>query len=240
VVPVPDEDDLSGNIAAIRHGVNQADFVIAHVHTHEWDPADGRLATTSPFVTAYAHAAIDAGAAVVIAQGSHAPMRGIEIYRGHPIFYDPGEPFPGGGRVEPQPADFYLRWGHGAEARHPDAGLPQALQARRRVLPLGDDPAAVIPFPRSPFSQDPGFVIPALSVRDDFSIDRITIHPCTWLEGDRSRLGLPALARGDRAERVLSHLDELSRPFGTELRFADGRAYIDIAAGARAQGETAV
>jgi poly-gamma-glutamate capsule biosynthesis protein CapA/YwtB (metallophosphatase superfamily) len=228
VVTIPDEDDLTGNLAAIRHALNQADFVIAHVHTHDWDATDGRLATTSPFVETYARAAIDAGAHLVIAQGSHAPMRGIEIHRGRPIFYDPGEPFPGGARVEPQPADFYLRWGHGPEARRAGAGLPEALSARRRVLPLGDDATAVLAAPRTRLSQDPGFVIPVCSVGTDFTIDRVTLHPGVWLAGDRTRAGLPVLASGARAEAVLSHIDELSQPYGTRLRIEGDRAYIDV------------
>jgi poly-gamma-glutamate capsule biosynthesis protein CapA/YwtB (metallophosphatase superfamily) len=228
VQTVPDEDDLAGNLAAIRHAVDQADFVIAHVHTHEWDAADGRLSTTSPFVATYARAAVDAGAQMVIAQGSHAPMRGIEIHRGRPIFYDPGEPFPGGGRVEPQPADFYLRWGNGPEARRPDAGLPEALSARRRVLPLGDGTTAVVAAPRSRFSQDPGFVIPVCTVGPDFTIERVTLRPGVWLAGDRSRAGLPVLASGLRAEAVLRHIDELSRPFGTELQIEGDQASIDL------------
>jgi poly-gamma-glutamate capsule biosynthesis protein CapA/YwtB (metallophosphatase superfamily) len=227
---VPDEDDLAGNLAAIRHAVSQADFVIAHLHVHEWDTADGGIATTSPFAETYARAAVDAGAHVVIAQGSHAPMRGIEIYQGRPIFYDPGDLFLIGGRFDRQPADFYLRWGHGPEARRPGAGLPEAVLARRRVLAWGDDAQDRIPIPRTRYSHEPGFFLPVCSVGEDFSIERVAIHPCVWLEGNRSHTGLPALARGAQAEAVLRRLDELCRPYGTELRLDADTAYIEIGA----------
>jgi poly-gamma-glutamate capsule biosynthesis protein CapA/YwtB (metallophosphatase superfamily) len=229
VTTVPDEDDLAGNLAAIRHAASQSDFVIAHLHVHEWDTLDGGIATTAAFAETYARAAVDAGAHVVIAQGSHAPMRGIEIYKARPIFYDPGDLFLIGGRFDRQPADFYLRWGHGPEARLPAAGLPEALLARRRVLAWGDDAKDRIPVPRTRYSHEPGFFVPVCSVGSDFRIERVTIHPCVWLRGNRSHTGLPALATGARAEAVLREVDALSRPYGTELRIDNDKARIEIA-----------
>src|SRR5690606_24018445 len=85
-----DEDDLAGNLASIRHARAQADLVIAHLHAHEFNAASGKINTSAEFIEEYARAAIDNGAHLFIAQGSHAPMRGIEIYKGCPIFYDPG------------------------------------------------------------------------------------------------------------------------------------------------------
>src|SRR5258707_963366 len=83
-----DADDLAGNVAGIRYAASVADLVIGHLHVQAWDGVDGRMSSTPAFAQEFAHAAVAAGAGVVLVQGSHAPMRGIEIDAGVPILYD--------------------------------------------------------------------------------------------------------------------------------------------------------
>jgi poly-gamma-glutamate synthesis protein (capsule biosynthesis protein) len=63
-----------------------ADYVVTYTHSHE--QAD-ELEVPSQFLVEYAHAAIDAGDDVFGASGPHV-LRGIEIYKGRPIFYSLG------------------------------------------------------------------------------------------------------------------------------------------------------
>lgn len=252
VTTVPDEDDLSGYLAAIRHGLDQADFVVAHLHAHEWDARFGLVNRSDAFVEIWAHAAIDAGAHLVVAQGSHAPIRGIEIYAGRPIFYDPGDLFVMGGRGERQPQDYYMRWGYGPEARQPGAGLPEVRIARQRVSlgslageqlpeaaggerPVAGDRATVMSPARSGYSDDPGFFIPRCTVREDFTVGHITIHPAVWLEGHRAQAGLPAVANGARAREILAHLGDLCEPYGTRMCIDGDVAHIDLQPSRREQ-----
>lgn len=251
VTTVPDQDDLNGYTAAIRHGLDQADFVMAHLHTHEWDARFGLLSRSDAFVETWAHAAVDAGAHLVVAQGSHAPIRGIEIYHGRPIFYDPGDLFVMGGRGERQPQDYYMRWGYGPEARELGAGLPEVRVARQRVSLGGlageqqphsggegegggeqesaPSRATVASPAHSGYSDDPGFFIPRCTVNADFTVNHITIHPAVWLTGHRSEAGLPAIATGQRAQEILAHLSDLCEPYGTKLRIDGDLAHIDLA-----------
>src|SRR3989454_9867053 len=74
-------------LASIRAAKQLSDFVIVTIHAHEpgnWsqEPAD--------FLPTLAHAAIDAGADEFIGHGPH-QLRGIEVYRGKPIFYSLGD-----------------------------------------------------------------------------------------------------------------------------------------------------
>lgn len=224
VTTVPDENDVTGNLAAIRHGLHQADFVIAHVHTHEWDAADGRMSSSPAFVETYARAAIDEGAHVVIVQGSHSPLRGIEIHRGRPIFYDTGDILGVGGRWSVQPDEFYRRWGHdGPETRRLDAGVPEVFGSHMRLLETGK-----VPSPRTIYTHGLGFFVPVLTVRDDYSISGVTIHPGANLTGSRAQAGLPSLAKGERAQAILQQLDELCRPYNTKLQIDGEQAYIDL------------
>ncbi|MCB1387619.1 MAG: CapA family protein [Rhodobacteraceae bacterium] len=223
----PDEDDLAANLAAIRHARDQADMVIAHLHAHEFNAADGRISSTAEFIETYARAAVDAGAHLFIAQGSHAPMRGIEIYKGVPIFYDPGDLFRLG-RPDKVPADFYTRWGYGPEARQPGAGPVQAYSARNAVFGWGDQPKEMFPTPREIYSHGPGFFIPLCEMDANYRVTRITIRPCTWLTGSKAEGGLPAFARGDTAQAILRKLAELSAPYGTDFTIAGDTAVIDL------------
>lgn len=190
-------------------------------------PPTAEISTSAAFIETYAHAAIDAGAHVFIAQGSHAPIRGIEIYRGRPIFYDPGDIFRLG-RPDKVPADFYTRWGYGPEARQPGAGPVEAYSARNKVFGWGDQPREMFPSPREIYSHEPGFFIPVCEMTADYAVRRVIIHPCVWLKGNKAHAGLPAIAHGAAAQAVLRRLIELSEPYGTAIRIQGDIAEIDL------------
>jgi poly-gamma-glutamate synthesis protein (capsule biosynthesis protein) len=230
---VPDEDDLEGNRRAIRDARSQADFVIAHLHAHEWDINDSRASTSSEFIETYARAMIDEGAGVVIVQGAHAPMRGIEIHRGRPIFYDPGD-LVKVGRPDRQPADYYARWGFGKEARLPDAGIAEAYPAGARMFGAAGRDFRVSPC--EAYSREPGFFVPVCEVGEDLRISRISLHPMRWLTGTRQETGLPALCDGPRATEILKHLATLSEPYGTSIAIDGSVGYIAVPPAENAPG----
>ena len=73
-------------LEAVRAARQQAELVIVSVHSHEpsndsEEPAD--------FLRQFAHDAVDAGAGLVVGHGPHR-LRGVEIYKGAPIFYSLG------------------------------------------------------------------------------------------------------------------------------------------------------
>lgn len=74
---------MTANIAAARAS---GALVIAYLHNHYWqpDPAD-----TAPWQRVFAHACIDAGAAVFVAHGPPL-LQGTEMYRGAPLFHGLG------------------------------------------------------------------------------------------------------------------------------------------------------
>lgn len=210
------DDDLAGNVESIRYARSTADFVIAHLHVQAWDAADGAMSTSPQFAREYAYAAIAAGAQLVLIQGSHAPMRGIEIHGGVPIFYDPGPLFRLG-RRETQPHDFYARWGNRAAVRSHDAGLLEAFGARD-VAMGGADSAKAVRSPREGNSHEPGFVVPICTVAaDTHRVCQITLHPCAWSTTRRATTGFPVRATGERAQAILAQMAELSAPYGTVL-----------------------
>ena len=221
---VADEDDVEGNLSSIREARRSADVVIVQLHNHEWDPVSGSLAVPPPFVPTFARAAIDAGASVFVAQGSHAPLRGLELYRGRPILYDPGDFVKMGRTIPLQPGDFYLRPDYSPEARTA-VTFGEGLAAKA---------AADRPFnPRPAYSKEPGVLVALCHFSSTLEFQELELVPASFLSAPRSALGAPTLATGQAAEAVLRHLQELSVPFGTEIGIEDGRGRLlaaDLAA----------
>jgi hypothetical protein len=89
--------DIPGAQALIRRAHRRARIVVAIIHAG----AEGADRDHTPYGTehflgedrgdarAFAHAAIDAGASLVLGSGPHV-VRGVERYRGHPIAYSLG------------------------------------------------------------------------------------------------------------------------------------------------------
>ena len=209
-----DADDLAGNAESIRYARAVADLVVAHLHVHAWDAAEGGMSSTPRFAHEYAYTAIASGAQVVLVQGSHAPMRGIEIHHGVPVFYDPGPLFRLG-RRERQPHDFYLRWGNRDGVRSHDAGLQDAFGARDATMVGG---GKVVHSPREGNGHEPGFVVPVCTVdAHTHRVATIELYPMTWSTARRATTGFPVRATGERAHTILARMAELSAPYGTVL-----------------------
>ena len=82
---VPDEDSLAQMAADIRSARAVASRVIVSLHKGIVHTP----VTLAPYERAVAHAAIDAGADVVVGHHAHI-LRGIEVYRGKPVFHGLG------------------------------------------------------------------------------------------------------------------------------------------------------
>lgn len=133
-----DEDAL---LRSIRDASRRSDYVIATVHSHEGKNENWYSDYSPEFMEAYARHAIDAGADVFVGHGAHYP-RGIEIYKGKPIFYDVGsfvmEFECGNSMISPEmyhtyhlPADSYPSDLHGFRAKFED-GRWKGFYAERR------------------------------------------------------------------------------------------------------------
>jgi poly-gamma-glutamate synthesis protein (capsule biosynthesis protein) len=222
-----DEADLAGNLESIRYARSVADLVIAHLHVQAWDGPDGRMSTSPAFAHEFARAAVDAGAAIVLVQGSHAPMRGIEVHQGVPIFYDPGPLFRLG-RREVQPHDFYTRWGNDVRVRSFDAGLLDAYGARDTAL---GGPASVkaVLSPQEGNAHHPGFFVPVCEVdARTHRVTRVDLHPMAWSQARRATTGFPARLTGPAAKEILDRVAELSKPYGTDVSVGADIGWVTI------------
>jgi hypothetical protein len=192
---VPNAADRDQILRAIRQGKLSSDFLVVNVHAHEpgnWsdEPAD--------FFPPLAHLMIDNGADAVQAEGPH-HLRGIEIYKGKPIFYSLGNFIIQFAPQSPVAADMYEKL-DGDPNELTDAEL---IQSRIGVH----------------IEQDVWYEsIVAVSEYRHGELSEVVLHPIELDLGARmADRGIPHAATGATAHRILDRLAELSKPFGTQI-----------------------
>ncbi len=83
------EADEQAILKSIRDAAKRSDIVLAALHTHEGLNENWYAVEPPTFVEEFARKAIDAGATAVVGHGAHF-ARGVEMYKGCPIFYNLG------------------------------------------------------------------------------------------------------------------------------------------------------
>jgi poly-gamma-glutamate synthesis protein (capsule biosynthesis protein) len=203
----PHARDLERNLASIRHARRQADLVIASIHAHE---GDIDVEKPAQFLVEWARACVDAGADIVTGSGPHM-LRGIELYKGKPIFYSLGNLWFEFETVDALPADSY---------------------EMHKLDPLTLNPADLYDqCILNGFHNDARYWECALPICTftDGNLTAIELHPVTLGHGrPRSRRGTPGLAASDDAQRILGYLAELSQPFGTEINVHNGVGEVKV------------
>ncbi|RIK44179.1 MAG: poly-gamma-glutamate biosynthesis protein [Chloroflexi bacterium] len=192
------EKDLEGNAASIRQAAAVSHLALASIHAHEQgkgqeDPAD--------FLVQFAHAMIDAGAGMVIGHGHHA-MRGLELYKGKPIFYSLGDFIFQVELMRQAPSDDYE-----------GLGVDTALDAGQLFNQLFNESKAGFGSDRKYWET----VLP-ICVFEDGELVELTLYPVTLGFGEPlPDRGIPRLATGALAGEILTTFANLSAPFGTTV-----------------------
>jgi poly-gamma-glutamate capsule biosynthesis protein CapA/YwtB (metallophosphatase superfamily) len=214
-----DKRDLWENLKWIRDARRQADWVVVSLHWHEFGGESLRTARSvtdcvepADFITAFAHAAIDAGADVIAGHGPHVPL-GIEIYRGKPIFYSLGNFIFQNETVRSFPADAYERFDLDGEATPADWWDARTDQGKKG-------------HPANPLYWE-NFV--ALCQFKEKRFAEARLYPIDQGHGrSRAQRGRPLLADNTVSERVLARLQKLSRPYGTEVKIDNAVGVIAV------------
>ena len=228
VTTVADEDDVEGNLRSIRFARRQADYVLVHLHSHDFHPEKG-LGAPPDFIPPFARASIDAGADVFIAQGSHAPLRGIEVYKGKPIFYDLGD-FIGSNAVHTPrlPSDFYFRAGYS----HNNPGIRgwEATAAEAYDAMKAYDAASMLNPPGGLHTAPVGKVCIAAicAFGEGRTLTELKVYPATYLDEPISQRGIPITANTELAKKIIEYVGELSAVYDTNVTFKDGIGIVEL------------
>ena len=201
----PLEKDMVRIEENIRLARDRADCVLVSIHSHEFDGRDD--VPPAEFLRVFAHRCIDAGADAILGHGPH-ELRGIEIYKGKPIFYSLGNFVFQTETVSVQPADAYENKG-----LDKNSSVEQLMDYRSQNGTRGYCVQENIW--RSVMA---GFTF------EDGKVTEIKLYPITLdMHLPRKEMGCPRLADDDG---VLHYLQSLCKPFGTELRIENGFASI--------------
>jgi poly-gamma-glutamate capsule biosynthesis protein CapA/YwtB (metallophosphatase superfamily) len=185
------ETDLKANLEAISEA-SSADAAIVSIHSH----------LQGQWLRHFAHRAIERGARVVHIHGPH-HIRGIELYRGNPIFYSMGN-----FAFEPEcvtrfPAEAYEELGLSAEASI------EELAATRDQLTL------------APWQHRSAYeAFAALIEIMNGTVDRIRLLPIDLqFDAKANDRGRPQTASPELGRRIIQTIAAKSKELGTRVDY---------------------
>ena len=213
----PDPRDLEGILASIREARRQSDWVMVSIHAHEGAPYDREK--PAEFLVSFAHAAIDAGADVFVGHGPHV-LRGIEIYKGKPIFYSLANFIFENDLVQFQPQENYDQFGL------PLTATPADFYDARS----GKDTRG--------FPADQKFwesIVAEAVFNNKHELTGVELQPVVLGFGNgRTHRGRPIPASSDAAVSILDRVAKLSSSFGTRVAVQGGKGVVAVHERARA------
>ncbi|WP_079227382.1 CapA family protein [Pseudomonas putida] len=187
--------DFKEIVRSIRGAKQVSDFVAFGLHGHESYSGDGVDRRPADFMPILYRAAVDAGADIVVTTGPHL-VRGIEIYKGKPIFYGLGS--------------FFLQLEGG---RGPTVDAARQLTIDPLEFTKPEYIRKIFQFPVSWYDS----VLPVC----EFSAGRLStvkIFPLLLTKTENPGLqGHPRIAVGQDATRILQQLQLDSAEFGTSI-----------------------
>ena len=171
----------------------KTDLLLVSIHNHDvtHHRAFGIQDKTPPNEEIMFRRAIEAGADMVLGTGPHV-LRGIEIYKGRPIFYSLG--------------DFIYQY------RTPDRIPADILHQRDIEMPR---PLNVSVWDRRESRE----VLESVMVRmvtNQGKLKRIQLLPIT-IDDEGPLYGVPKLAGTKRGAEILARMQKLSEPYGTKI-----------------------
>ncbi len=211
VVTEPHPEDLEEIATIVRNAETLADYTVVSIHAHE---GDGDRSVPARFVVDFARRMIDEGADVFVGHGPHV-LRGIEIYKGKPIFYSLGDFIFQNETLQRLPHENYAPLGLAD-----DKGLSDFNDARYDHDRTG--------FPATPEIWESVVVETVFEGKD---LSELKLHPISLGFG-KSRFvrGRPLPADPELSRKIISDLTRLSKPFGTNVDYVDGVGIVRLKA----------
>jgi poly-gamma-glutamate synthesis protein (capsule biosynthesis protein) len=186
-------------LAAIHAAKEAANLVVFTIHAHESATGiDDDNPQPPDFLIQLFHEAVQAGADIVVGGGPHA-LRGIEVYRGRPLFYGMGAFFLNG--------RIYLA----QDTLQDNPTWMRAPSADARKPPI-----------RTTSSGNPLAWYEGLVAVTEFTgprLSEVRLYPLDLQpEGTGGQRGTPRMAGEALARSILKTLQEDSRQFGTDIK----------------------
>jgi poly-gamma-glutamate capsule biosynthesis protein CapA/YwtB (metallophosphatase superfamily) len=189
--------DLKDIMQAVRTAKQHSDLTVFTIHAHQSVTGeDDTNPVPGDYLVQLFHSVVDAGADVVAGHGNHL-IRGIEIYKGKPIFYGLASfAFSG------SPAGTNV----GGEPRMLSAPGPTGPPSDQSIRQLGG--GVTLTMWESIF---------ATTTWADGKLKEIRIYPIDMNAAGSKPKGVPSFASPEIAAKILNELKRISAPFGTNV-----------------------
>jgi poly-gamma-glutamate synthesis protein (capsule biosynthesis protein) len=209
IVTEPVPEDVDDVAVVVRNADRLADYTIVSIHSHE---SDQDRSVPAQFLVQFARRMIDEGADVFVGHGPHV-LRGIEIYKGKPIFYSLADFVFQNETLQRLPQENYQSYALGE-----DKGLADFNDARYDMDRTG--------FPATPEIWESVVAVPVFQGQ---ALVELKLHPISLGFGKpRQVRGRPMFADDALGQKILSDLVRLSKPFGTEIDVVDGVGVVRV------------
>lgn len=203
------EDDVREITAVVNNASRLADFTIVTIHAHEHG---GRRELSPDFLHVFARAMIEAGADVFVGHGPHV-LRGIEIFQGKLILYSLGNFIFQNETLLRLPYDNYDRYELDDDAHVADFNDERYEKDTKGFPALRENWESVV----------------ALVTFRNLEPSRLDLYPISLGYGaPRHVRGRPLLADRELAEKIIRDLQELSKPYGTEIEIRRGIGTVNL------------
>ncbi len=209
IITKTNQKDLKEIERVVGSSVHMADYTIVSIHAHE---SDEKKSVPAKFLIEFSRKMIDAGADVVVGHGPHV-LRGIEIYKGKPIFYSLANFMFQNETLLRVPEENYAKYNLGTEAQINDWNSKRYANDTRG-------------FPTEREIWESVIAVPKWNKGDLFKIE---LYPITLgFRKKRTIRGRPMLANEVLSKKIIYDLIERSKPFGTKIEYKDGIGIIKI------------
>lgn len=201
----PNAEDLERITNAVGIARRNSRIVIVTIHAHE-----GYRDREVParFLVTFAHACIDAGADAFFGTGPHI-LRGLEMYRGKPIFYSLANGVFQYETVNQIGAEEFV-----------------ASNLDRDTL----DPSLAFDHAFADMVVDNRYwetVVPYITFEDGREVTDIKLYPVVMGQDEpRHWRGTPIMATPEEGEAIVDSLARLSEPYGTRMSYQDGIGHV--------------
>ena len=203
------QKDLKEIERVVGSSVHMADYTIVTIHAHE---SDGKKSVPAKFLIEFSRKMIDAGADVVVGHGPHV-LRGIEIYKGKPIFYSLANFMFQNETLLRVPEENYARYNLGNDAQINDWNSKRYANDTRGFPTEREIWESIIAYP----------------IWDKSGLFKIELYPISLGFGKKRTIrGRPMFANKVLSRKIINDLIQRSKPFGTKIEYKDGIGIINI------------
>ena len=200
----PDKRDVDRTLRGIREALYTCEAVVVMVHSHEIRADEESEADF--FLEEFAHACIDAGACAVIGSGTH-QVKGIEFYRGCPVFYCLGNFLFENEFVRNLPADYMEKYGLDENASGAEGIAVRSAQAKKSLYATREVYQTILPY---------------LEIQNG-KCSYVELLPVSLgLDRARHEKNLPYPAGKQEAEEICAYLNRACESYQTKWKYVDG------------------